>query len=1420
MADETRMVTSGVQPYVVGDKSFRGIDTFTDANKLDGGLCQKINNMQLDGGSLVLRNGLQGLLQPSELNTAPITVTFTGGGSPNINGTFPFILPVGAPVTFTTTGTLPAAINTSFTYFVAASPAPTASQIAVALSVGGSAITFATGGTGTHSVVPTASFANGVFEMVPLKQASGASGNFVYTTAGEIRVFNTTTNSYTTLSTGAAFDTLYSPNVRMVAYGKYVYGVPGLKSDGTDSSIGLFRTDGTTLEVIPSISGFPNLKPSVRPYPAVQYGVPSTNKHLFIDSAVGPILRTGGSATLISDKGFTAGATGALPTSGAAWLKSTGDPQRKDIPLTVSAGNFVTGVSAQIVSPRGISATRMIEIAGTEDGIYQNIPYTGITYPNEQLNFIDQTNSSTAFSCTVASTTTVTRNNHGLKVGQKLIFTGSVGITANTVAWVLSVTTNTFTVSITEQGGSAYTFSATGSQSYFTIQGPGMFLLTFWAINVDTQNSTTGQSIKVSIQGGKNGTSIAGAYVSSVVSPPIARSGEDWIKVNVLADFRVYRDQLTEFQVAFVNINAKDGSQKGIYITEVNLHAVSPRLDTLSTDATDTASGLVKVKATQNNTNVSGYAGLLSKCAIKFSFASAKDWSTFDTVSMRMQLPAVVRDASPRFRIGLQQANGYVEWGGIGTLDEQNGYMTWSLRGFTDNRINAVLQMYIRVEDDVKNMFSGDDFMLIGDIVVNGNLTAGIKYTYRFSRWYPEDGASAPFIPGTGTGSSTVYNKGFESELSGISNEITTTEALSSNSILLNPAGETLTGAGYTHLIIYRQSSAFTDGKYRCLGSIRLSDNTIYGTDLTLLSATGGITLIDNVAEAKVFDDGPKGSQGDVYEYGQDNFPSGATSITVHQQRLWVGKKNTLWVSWLFDADNEYTINTTHVPDFTDPKVSVKGASFDISSTADTEYIINMMSYHGDMMSRNNSTTAVLLVFRENVVYPVTGFDPASWNVQAFLREPGIGLLAPRALANVMGQPWYLNTNGIVQFAGTQVIPKSLQLDGLLSATPTRIVNNGYGISPDAYSRSFMAMHDKRLFVFAPNSSSANLSSKIQTGYVFDAKYNGWVTLSIPYDTEFTDAISVASENDRSVLYIGSNSGQIFKMDDFYDSFWTYKPISVTSNAFDFSGTVNTLGLSAGDAIYPLVSANGLLINNIYYVKSVTSNTLTLGYSPLTPATITFQIGSANITKTTGTFAPYIYIGDRVSFTTTGALPTGFTVGVTYFVVSATTNLTGQSVIQLSLTSGGSPITATGTQSGTHTINPATVPLSAGPPMTILREYLPISFEVVTRAYGQNYSEGIAYYSKNRPSQVDLYVDGEPNNGTLISYAVFDSNLTWFSNGTYTFKGKSSRAIRSLRRDIVDVNLAMSITGSEIDYPFRIYGMHLHMIESGITRHR
>lgn len=54
--------------------------------------------------------------------------------------------------------------------------------------------------------------------------------------------------------------------------------------------------------------------------------------------------------------------------------------------------------------------------------------------------------------------------------------------------------------------------------------------------------------------------------------------------------------------------------------------------------------------------------------------------------------------------------------------------------------------------------------------------------------------------------------------------------------------------------------------------------------------------------------------------------------------------------------------------------------------------------------------------------------------------------------------------------------------------------------------------------------------------------------------------------------------------------------------------------------------------------------------------------------------------GDKIMLSTTGALPTGLSAGVVYFVVGVTTN-----TFKLALTYGGADINTSGSQSGTHT---------------------------------------------------------------------------------------------------------------------------------------
>lgn len=109
--------------------------------------------------------------------------------------------------------------------------------------------------------------------------------------------------------------------------------------------------------------------------------------------------------------------------------------------------------------------------------------------------------------------------------------------------------------------------------------------------------------------------------------------------------------------------------------------------------------------------------------------------------------------------------------------------------------------------------------------------------------------------------------------------------------------------------------------------------------------------------------------------------------------------------------------------------------------------------------------------------------------------------------------------------------------------------------------------------------------------------------------------------------------------------------------------------------------------------KSYPATLKTAAY--LDPAAI--FVGSQNVSTYTSTFtvtiaSPAVFTksdhgfvtNDLVRFTTSGALPTGLTVGTFYYVIRLTAN-----TFNVSLTKNGSAIATTGSQSGTHSVIPA-----------------------------------------------------------------------------------------------------------------------------------
>jgi hypothetical protein len=157
------------------------------------------------------------------------------------------------------------------------------------------------------------------------------------------------------------------------------------------------------------------------------------------------------------------------------------------------------------------------------------------------------------------------------------------------------------------------------------------------------------------------------------------------------------------------------------------------------------------------------------------------------------------------------------------------------------------------------------------------------------------------------------------------------------------------------------------------------------------------------------------------------------------------------------------------------------------------------------------------------------------------------------------------------------------------------------------------------------------------------------------------------------------------------------------SGAASLGGNVTSDILNANHLIASTVNANAytIVVSTVanasdvgnggsstigYYDVDVGNAILTYGYgwgtggwggaSGTSTGTFTVTIASPGVL----TFAIYTPVNnDTLILSTTGALPTGLTAGVVYYVVGASTN-----TCRLSLTSSGAAINTTGTQSGTH----------------------------------------------------------------------------------------------------------------------------------------
>jgi len=359
-----------------------------------------------------------------------------------------------------------------------------------------------------------------------------------------------------------------------------------------------------------------------------------------------------------------------------------------------------------------------------------------------------------------------------------------------------------------------------------------------------------------------------------------------------------------------------------------------------------------------------------------------------------------------------------------------------------------------------------------------------------------------------------------------------------------NPTYTSVSTYKYTHICVYRRASGvFPDGRFRLVAVVPIasaSSGSNWTTTINSITTSGTwneITFFDNVPDGDLFYEGAPYDQGQFFEPGRDQFPNGCTSLAIHQKRLWVSKGNTVYGSWVLNYGNEYSLYTTMVPDVTDPNHDFKGTSFTLSSKFDNEKIVTLLSYGGDQMFFNNSTSAAMLVVRERSVYPLLGWDPSTFTIQSMITEASTGCISPRAAMSVFGQLMWQSPLGVVQFTDGTITPRSVELRKMLSLDKA---TGAPDLTPSAYRGISYALHNGRLFVFAPGVGDTNNTYV----YVFDTRTGGWTRWrTIPSDTSnglsgtvpssfigFTGGVSLSFGNDQADFYALGTNGQIYKL--------------------------------------------------------------------------------------------------------------------------------------------------------------------------------------------------------------------------------------------------------------------------------------------------
>jgi hypothetical protein len=260
-----------------------------------------------------------------------------------------------------------------------------------------------------------------------------------------------------------------------------------------------------------------------------------------------------------------------------------------------------------------------------------------------------------------------------------------------------------------------------------------------------------------------------------------------------------------------------------------------------------------------------------------------------------------------------------------------------------------------------------------------------------------------------------------------------------------------------------------------------------------------------------------------LISFGRYPQPSNAQAVAQWQGRLWLAVGNTVYASWLYNADNSDPLYTTLVQTENDPNLPIEGASFPISPDP-SDTIVRMIPY-GTPIVAGNQFGGGLVVLCKRSVWLIQGQDASSFTLQQYPYTEGVGLVAFRGVtridSNLMA---FMGPDRLHLFPPTEDSPekdRGLPIQPQLYPVPPQTLQN-----QSAFALSWMLFHDQKILLGCPVPGGGQNS----VIWIYDLRVGGWLRWTGPQGASSSSSSSSSSASSGSSSSSSTPSGPTFPL--------------------------------------------------------------------------------------------------------------------------------------------------------------------------------------------------------------------------------------------------------------------------------------------------